>query len=195
MGCKYSLELLMMSGTPLIIRRSKPYLQPQVYIHIWWPAVLKAEWAISLGNGRSPYGLQIQFRTPDDEWCAARNMLSLWNNKFYYKAASCWYFYWVPALVFRNRMFVAIWLFGHGKWLQSHRVLLRMINQCCSCYSNNAIFPLLQESYNTGMQLNWRQFSFSKQFSTIFVPPVLNSFHCIVHSKSFIPLAVQSYLY
>jgi hypothetical protein len=19
----------------------------------------------------------------------------LWNNKFYYKAASCWYFYWV----------------------------------------------------------------------------------------------------
>jgi len=20
----------------------------------------------------------------------------LWNNKFYYKAASCWYFYWVP---------------------------------------------------------------------------------------------------
>ena len=19
----------------------------------------------------------------------------LWNNKFYYKAASCWYFYWI----------------------------------------------------------------------------------------------------
>ena len=37
---------------------------------------------LSLGNGRSPYGhinqrLQIQFRAPDDEWCAARNMLSL----------------------------------------------------------------------------------------------------------------------
>ena len=55
-------------------------------------------------NGRSPYGhinqrLQIQFRAPDDERCAARNMLSLWkkiwNNKFYYRAASCWYFYWV----------------------------------------------------------------------------------------------------
>jgi hypothetical protein len=37
---------------------------------------------LSLGNGRSPYGhinqrLQIQFRAPDDERCAARNMLSL----------------------------------------------------------------------------------------------------------------------
>jgi len=35
-----------------------------------------------LGKGRSPYGHinqrpQIQFRAPDDEWCAARNMLSL----------------------------------------------------------------------------------------------------------------------
>ena len=34
------------------------------------------------GNGRSPHGhinqrLQIQFRAPDDERCAARNMLSL----------------------------------------------------------------------------------------------------------------------
>jgi len=37
---------------------------------------------LNLGNGRSPHGyinkrLQIQFRAPDDEWCAARNMLSL----------------------------------------------------------------------------------------------------------------------
>ena len=37
---------------------------------------------LSLGNGRSPHGhinqrLQIQFRAPDDERCAARNMLSL----------------------------------------------------------------------------------------------------------------------
>jgi len=35
-----------------------------------------------LGNGRSPHGhinqrLQIQFRAPDDDRCAARNMLSL----------------------------------------------------------------------------------------------------------------------
>ena len=39
--------------------------------------------------------LQIQFGAPDDERYAARNMLSLqklWNNKFYYKDASCWYF-------------------------------------------------------------------------------------------------------
>ena len=37
---------------------------------------------LSLDNGRSPHGhinqrLQIQFRTPDDERCAAGNMLSL----------------------------------------------------------------------------------------------------------------------
>jgi len=43
-GCKYSLELLMMSGVPL-----------------------KTCWAFK----------------------------KLWNNKFYYKVASCWYFYWV----------------------------------------------------------------------------------------------------
>jgi hypothetical protein len=61
------------SGTPLIIRSSKLYLQPVVYMPIWWPAV---------GNGRSPYShinqrLQIQFKAPDDERCAARNILSL----------------------------------------------------------------------------------------------------------------------
>ena len=27
------------------------------------------------------------------ETCSAFN--KLWNNKFYYKAASCWYFYWI----------------------------------------------------------------------------------------------------
>ena len=40
---------------------------------------------LSLGNGRSPHGhinqrLQIQFRAPDDERCAARNMLSILKN-------------------------------------------------------------------------------------------------------------------
>ena len=81
------------SGTPLIIRSSKLYLQPLVYMPIWWKAIAKAEWEmdfpLSLGNGRSPHGpinqrLQIEFRASDDERCAARNMLSfqkLWNNK------------------------------------------------------------------------------------------------------------------
>jgi hypothetical protein len=71
------------------------------------------------GNGRSPYGrinqsLQIQFGAPDDEWCAARNMLSLklWNNKFYYKAASCWYFYWPVASLFAQN-FALPWYFFH----------------------------------------------------------------------------------
>jgi hypothetical protein len=42
----------------------------------------KCHFPLSFGNGRSPYRhinqrLQIQFRAPDDERCAARNMLSL----------------------------------------------------------------------------------------------------------------------
>jgi hypothetical protein len=60
------------SGTPLIIRSSKLYLQPLVYIHIF---------PLGLDNGRSHVyinqRLQTQFRAPDDERCAARNMLSL----------------------------------------------------------------------------------------------------------------------
>ena len=70
------------SGTPLIIRSTKIYLQPLVYMPIWWPAVAKVECPLSLGNRRSPYGhinqrLQIQFRAHDYERCTARNMLSL----------------------------------------------------------------------------------------------------------------------
>ena len=46
------------------------------------PRLSGHECPLSLGNGRSPYGhinqrLQIHFRAPDDERCAARNMLSL----------------------------------------------------------------------------------------------------------------------
>ena len=42
---------------------------------------------LSLDNGQSPHRytnqrLQIQFRAPDDEWCAFNK---LWNNKFYNK--------------------------------------------------------------------------------------------------------------
>jgi hypothetical protein len=32
------------SGTPLIIRSSKLYVQPLVYMPMWWLAVAKAEW-------------------------------------------------------------------------------------------------------------------------------------------------------
>jgi len=31
-----------LTGTPLIIRSPKLYLQPLVYIPMWWPAVVKA---------------------------------------------------------------------------------------------------------------------------------------------------------
>ena len=73
------IELLMMSGMPLetcsafnkrwnnkfyykvvTIWNSKLYLQPLVYVHIYVNQTL-----------------QIQFRAPDDERYAARNMLSL----------------------------------------------------------------------------------------------------------------------
>ena len=49
--------------------------------------------------------LQIQFRTPDDERCAASKhvepLKKLWNNKFYYKTVSCWYSYWDTTLLRR----------------------------------------------------------------------------------------------
>jgi hypothetical protein len=43
--------------------------------------IKKIHFPLSLGNGQSPHvyinqRLQIQFRAPDDERCAARNMLS-----------------------------------------------------------------------------------------------------------------------
>jgi hypothetical protein len=60
------------SGTPLIIRSSKLYLQPLVYMPICLPAVTKAEWALSAHS--------LQFRAPDDERCAARNMLTFQKN-------------------------------------------------------------------------------------------------------------------
>jgi len=36
------------SGTPLIIRSSKLYLQALIYMPIWCPAFVKAEWALDL---------------------------------------------------------------------------------------------------------------------------------------------------
>jgi len=61
------------SGTPLIIRSSKLYLGT---------AHSTGHCPLNLGNGQSPHGhinqrLQIQFIAPDDERCAARNMLSI----------------------------------------------------------------------------------------------------------------------
>jgi len=46
------------------------------------PGLVGTQFPLSLDKGRSPYvyinqRLQIQFGAPDDEWYAARNMLSL----------------------------------------------------------------------------------------------------------------------
>jgi len=84
------------SGTPLIIRSSN-YLQPLVYIRMWWQAVVKPEW-LRRDYGRSPYAyvnqrLQIQLELlmmsgVPLETCWAFN--ERWNNKSCYKDASCW---------------------------------------------------------------------------------------------------------
>jgi len=50
---------------------------------------------LSILGGLQTQRLQIKFGAPDDERYAARNMWDFnkfWNNKFYYKVASCWLF-------------------------------------------------------------------------------------------------------
>jgi len=66
------------------------YLQPLVYVPMWWPAVVKAD------NGRSPHGyinqrMKIQFRAPDDERCAARNMLAFSTQPWQRPVTACLY--------------------------------------------------------------------------------------------------------
>jgi hypothetical protein len=94
-----------LSGTPLNIRSSKLYFQPLVYISMWWPAVVKAEWENHSALATTGHHMGIQSRGCKYslellmmsgvllETCWASN--KLWSNKFYYKAACCWYFYWV----------------------------------------------------------------------------------------------------
>jgi hypothetical protein len=68
-------------------RALKLYLQPLVYIHMRWPAVVKVEWEMAAishsalttaGHHMGIYtrGCIIQFRAPNDERYAARNILS-----------------------------------------------------------------------------------------------------------------------
>jgi hypothetical protein len=81
----------------------------------------------NLDNGRSPHGytnqrLQIQFRAPDDERCAARNML---NNKFYYKAASCWYSYWDDLLCRLKTYITSIYLTAHTVGLAGRIIAIK----------------------------------------------------------------------
>jgi hypothetical protein len=63
----------------------------------------KFHFPLRLGYGRSPHGyinqrlhIELQLLMMSGvplETCLAFN--KLWNNKFYYKVASCWYFCWV----------------------------------------------------------------------------------------------------
>jgi hypothetical protein len=71
------------AGTPLIIRSSKLYLQPLVYIPMWWPAVVKAEWEIFPRGCKYSLELLMMMSGVPLETCWDFN--KLWNNKFYYK--------------------------------------------------------------------------------------------------------------
>jgi len=69
---------------------------------MWWPAVVKSEWEfpLRLDYGRSPQAyvnqrlkIQLELLMMSGmllETCWAFN--ERWNNKFYYKVASCWLF-------------------------------------------------------------------------------------------------------
>jgi hypothetical protein len=46
-------------GTLLIIRSSKLYFQPLIYIPIWLPTVAKAEWALSAHSALATAGHRI----------------------------------------------------------------------------------------------------------------------------------------
>jgi hypothetical protein len=78
---------------------------------MWWPAVAKAEWRGRGGGfptqpGQRPVTTWV-YKPEASDTCLELLMMSggpletcwdfnkLWNNKFYYKAASCWYFYWI----------------------------------------------------------------------------------------------------
>jgi len=68
---------------------------------MWWPAVVQAEWEMAVASAGHHMGIRgckyslelLMMSGVPLETCWAFN--KLWNNKFYYKAASCWCFYWV----------------------------------------------------------------------------------------------------
>jgi len=83
------------SGIPLIVRSSNLYLQPLVFIPVWWPAVVQP--------GQRPVTtLVYKPETANTIWsslswavCRWKHVepsIKFWNNKFYYKVASCWLF-------------------------------------------------------------------------------------------------------
>jgi hypothetical protein len=73
-------------------------LQPLVYIHMRWPAAVKSHSALTTASQRMgiktrgwKYSLEFLMMSGVPlETCWAFN--KLWNNKFYYKVASCWLF-------------------------------------------------------------------------------------------------------
>ena len=143
------------SGTPIIIRSSKLYLQPLIYMSMWWPAV------VILDNGRSPHAyvnqrLQIHLellmmRVMPLETCWAFN--ERWNNKFYYKVASCWLFLqsWILLLL---RVYSRYKLVNKAKFLHNFSYYVYFISVRVSgdyipiVRRNNCIYATLGTCYS-----------------------------------------------
>jgi len=75
------------------------YLQPLIYIPMWWPVVPTQPWQWPVTTWvykpeatNTSLELLMKSGVPLETCWAFRK---LWNNKFCYIAASCWYFYWV----------------------------------------------------------------------------------------------------
>jgi len=110
------------SGIPLFIRSSKLYLQPLIYIRMWWPAIVQAGW-VPTQPGQWPvttwvYKLEATNTVWSSWWwvvCRLKHVepsINFWNNKFYYKVASC-------------QLFLRIQTTMHGSWILNLYHLLR----------------------------------------------------------------------
>ena len=80
------------SGIPLIVRSSNLYLQPLVFIPVWWPAVVQpGQRPVTTWVYKPEFANTVWMMSGMPlETCWAFN--KFWNNKFYYKVAFCWLF-------------------------------------------------------------------------------------------------------
>ena len=82
------------------------YLQPLVYIPMWWPAVVQAgqrplttTWVYKPQAANSLELLMMSGMPLETRWAFNK----VWNNKFYYKVATCWLFLLIHSFVMSVR--------------------------------------------------------------------------------------------
>ena len=142
------------SGIPLIIRSSKMYFQPVVYIPIWWRAVVQAGWTMAghhmcIYTRGCKYILELLMMSGmplETRWAFNK----LWNNKFCYNVACCWLFLlihydassrccarcWICPNKTRG------WWFGFSDWKNDN--LMKFIGWCVLSMVN------MHVKYNSG---------------------------------------------